>query len=388
MVPTAFVFLREFPLRQNGKIDFSALTSVQHNDTRQSEPVALTPVGTRVLEILRHALQYNELGPDDDFFQAGGDLLLAIQVLFQLENAFSISISSGVMAESITARRLGGILEQEVLRGSPPAGIVELRKGTGEKNLFCIPGMSGTAIGIRPLAQKISNPRTIYAFELHNLDVDPLALEFIEETAKVLIQTLRQVQPHGPYALVGYSYGGNIVVEMARQLIADGLSIDLALIIDAYVPGSTRFVSGLKKLATHLRIITQSKFSDACDHVLSRIRRRIIPSPQGTGKVAPPQSMLQTPTAQRIAKTSEHCHRAFANYRPTPFPGRIALVAATDLNDWVEIVDPSEKLGWGAICQGGVDVISIGCKHLELFKEPHVTKLASYLDGMMSVIGE
>ena len=50
--------------------------------------------------------------------------------------------------------------------------------------------------------------------------------------------------------------------------------------------------------------------------------------------------------------------------------GRIALVAATDLDEWAEIIDPSGTLV-GAKCRGGVDVLPIDCKHLDLLKEPH-----------------
>ena len=68
---------------------------------------------------------------------------------------------------------------------------------------------------------------------------------------------MREVQPVGPYAILGYSFGGNLAVEVARQLIANDQTVELVTILDAYAPGSLRSRSGLRKLATHLRIIAR-----------------------------------------------------------------------------------------------------------------------------------
>jgi amino acid adenylation domain-containing protein len=384
MVPTFFEFLPEFPLRSNGKLDRTVLESNLPRPTSQPDSSSINPVEARVLEILRQALEYSELDLDDDLFESGGDSLLAIRVLFQLENAFSTVLSPSIMTESITARRLASMLMGDQQYSTLPAGVVKIKSGEHGSALFCVPGLGGTTAWFHKLARHAKIERPVYTFELHDLDTEVAVFQSIEETASVIVQCMRKVQPVGPYAVIGYSYGGNVAIEMVRQLIADGQKVELALIIDAYAPNSTRFVSGKKKLATHFRNIKRSKFKKGSDYVLSRLRHRILRPPVDPSKTISLRLAEDTPTARRIAATSELCRRAFDAYRPLPFPGRITLLAATDLNEWIEIVDRSGTLGWGTVCRGGVDVLSIKCNHLDLFKEPHVKELAACLDLLLS----
>ena len=79
---------------------------------------------------------------------------------------------------------------------------------------------------------------------------------------------MRQIQPVGPYAIVGYSYGGNLAVEVSRQLISHGQSIELAVVLDAYAPGALRdtapprpIETQTQRLKRHFEILIRSKSS-------------------------------------------------------------------------------------------------------------------------------
>ena len=87
-----------------------------------------------------------------------------------------------------------------------------------------------------------------------------------------------------------------------------------------------------------------------------------------------------------MAEVSKHCLRAFHAIAPKAFSGRIVLVSATDLDDWTEVADPAGTYGWSSICKGGVDVIPMACRHLDIFKEPHVTDLAGHINDLLSAI--
>jgi thioesterase domain-containing protein len=73
-------------------------------------------------------------------------------------------------------------------------------------------------------------------------------------------------------------------------------------------------------------------------------------------------------------------------YYPKVFPGRIVLLRATDLDDWLEVADPSGTCGWGSICRGGVDVISMTCRHLDVLRMPHLTTLAAHINNLLDAI--
>jgi thioesterase domain-containing protein len=242
--------------------------------------------------------------------------------------------------------------------------------------------MGSVAFQFHVLAKRLRTRRQLLAIEVHDMDIAPSVLESLPDTAEAVVRRMRQVQPVGPYAFVGYSYGGNLAVEVARRLMNENQAVELVTVLDAYAPGSLRNPVRLNKVIRHLRILMRMKRHDAYAYISSKVRKRF-----GRGSDAAPDAdlALAAPTSElerRLADTSERCSRAFDVYRPLPFPGRIVLVHATDLGDWMEVADPSGTCGWSAICTQGVDIIPIGCRHLDLFQEPHLTELAGHLDGL------
>jgi acetoacetyl-CoA synthetase len=219
--------------------------------------------------------------------------------------------------------------------------------------------------------------RPILAIELHNLEVGPSVLESIEETAKAVVGRMREVQPVGPYAILGYSFGGNLAVEVARQLTANGQKVELVTVLDSYVPGL--LPKGLSEVVMHLRIIAGLNLHESYTYISSRIKRRLFPRFQSS-----PKSKIE----RAIAEAAKHCLHAYDAHRPEGFSGRIVLVRATDFGDLMEAADPSGTCGWSFVCKGGVYVIPMPCRHEDFFKEPHVTDLAGHIDDLLDAIDE
>src|ERR1039458_3305189 len=94
----------------------------------------------------------------------------------------------------------------------------------------------------------------ILSTEVHYVEVGLSTFKSMECIAAAVVQRMRQVQPVGPYTILGYSFGGNLAVEVARQLMRDHQVLESLVLLDAYAPGSLRSFKGLRKLATHLRI--------------------------------------------------------------------------------------------------------------------------------------
>jgi thioesterase domain-containing protein len=265
---------------------------------------------------------------------------------------------------AFTARRIAGVLESP--SGTYPAGVVQIKEGANGRPLFCLLGAGATVLEFRSLAATLRTRRPMLAFELHNLQVDPSVFDSIENTAAAVIERMREIQPVGPYAIIGYSYGGNLAVEVSRQLIAGDQSIELAVVLDAYAPGALLntaiprpIEAQTQRLKRHFEILIRANLRQAWAYISLR---------------------------RRISKTCKRCMSAVANYRAAVFPGRITLVRADTRDDWIEVVDSSGTSGWGSICEGGVDVIPIACHHLDILKEPHVTDLAQYIDRMLIAI--
>ena len=366
MVPATFRFLRELPLNPNGKLDLAALEDSQDAALSAHEDGSTSKIESRVLEILREVLHHQTLSTDDDFFEAGGDSLRAITLMLRLEREFGGELSAHMMEGAYTARRLAAFLENPSLFSTKyPTGVVEVRTGTSGRPLFCLPGISSTAFQFSGLAAKLRSGRPVIAIELHHIEIEVSVLESLEATARAVIQLMRKVQPDGPYAILGFSYGGNLAVEVARQLIEDGQMLELVTILDAYAPGSTRELRRLETLDRHMRNFVRQSPLESYAYISTRIRRRLFPTSQDQNPINPPLSEIE----RRVAKISKPCLRALEAHQTMAYDGKIVFVSATNQLDWVaKMSGPTGACGWDLVCLGGVEVIPIACGHLDIFK--------------------
>lgn len=102
----------------------------------------------------------------------------------------------------------------------------------GSWPLFIIPGIGGKNDRFRMFGNIFREICTVYGLEMMGTQRDETPLRSIEAIAAQNILWIKEVQPEGPYRLLGYSYGANILYEMVCQLEAAGESVDFAAILD------------------------------------------------------------------------------------------------------------------------------------------------------------
>jgi thioesterase domain-containing protein len=389
MVPSAIVVLDRLPLTPNGKVDRRALPAPelmpghgqhhgQRHALRSQQDVPLTSAETSLLAIWRKALNVPTLSANDDFFAAGGNSLQAIRVIAIAERELGMIIPLRTWIEGRTVRRITSLLEHAEL-SVLPKGIVRIRRGDKGYPLYCLPGAAGGALQFERFATKLRTGRAIYAVEPHNFDIKHSTLGSLVDTAAAAVRCIREVQPKGPYSIIGFSYGGNLAIEVARTLLHEGERIALLAALDTHAPGARRKLRGIRKFPRLLKILRRMRFHEACGYLTSRTLRQL-------GLITPkPASQIFQSDHERIsAKVYQLESDAVASYHPGPIDQRMLLVQAIAPEEnvdrsWTEVADPSDPYGWAPICTGGIDVIRIDCKHLELFQEPHITKLAHHL---------
>jgi amino acid adenylation domain-containing protein len=378
MLPAQFLFLERLPLTPNGKLDVAALENATHPSSRVEidEPTSLAE--SRILAIMRDVLGNDDLTINEDFLECGGDSLLAIKLFLRFETAFEKDFTANAIKGPFTAKRLAAYLEAPLpSQKLYPTGALEIRAGSTDRPLFCLPGLPATALQFSGLAAKLNTQRPIVVIEPHNLQLGTSSLQSIESIAQAIVATIRKVQPEGPYTILGYSFGGYLAVEASRQLATDNQSLELVVVLDTHIAGSTRDPTGLRKLATHLRLLARQRPYELYTYVSSRVRKRLFGRPQKADDAQ--ASTTKSDIERALSEFSEHCSRALSGYRPEAFSGKIVLFSATDLDDWTEVVDRSGTFGWGSVCEGGVDVVPMACHHLDLLKQPELPKYISNL---------
>jgi thioesterase domain-containing protein len=232
MVPSTFVFLDALPLTPHGKVDHQGLPDPESDATETGcEFVEPRDETERVLcRIWAETLKLERVGIDDDFFAIGGHSLLAAKLFWHLDEQFGRSLPLGVLFSAPTVRALA-----ERYRTAPEQqfrALVALRKSGSLTPVFAVPGVYGNVLCFAELSQALGSDQPFYGLQSVGLDGSEAPLTSIEEMAKLNISELRNVQPQGPYVLIGACFGATVAYEMARQLLADSHEVFFLGLLD------------------------------------------------------------------------------------------------------------------------------------------------------------
>jgi acetoacetyl-CoA synthetase len=220
-----------------------------------------------------------------------------------------------------TIRALAILLEKYCTTLVSP--LILLKAGTETPPVFITHGLSGDA-DFFELARQTRTNHPIYGIQAKlALDAEQL-FDRIEDMARHNVETIRTIQPKGPYALIGYSFGGLVALEMSRCLLADGENVALLALLDAYphsryLPPAQRLRLTLRRTKRHLLNIKQMPFGKAMSYCRRGLIRRL--------HLVGFQTRLSA-DAHSSSHIKDRNYRAFKNYRPQFYPGRIKFVRA------------------------------------------------------------
>ena len=230
MIPSAFVILDAIPLTSNGKLDLKALPAPDCGGGTGRGP--RTPQEQVLCELFAEVLGVARIGIDDDFFDMGGHSLLAARLISRVRTTLDVALGLRSVFQAPTVASLAAHLDT----GNPDDGfdvILPLRSDGRRPALFCIHPAAGLGWSYHGLLKHIGPDHPLYAVQARGLArSEPLPTSF-EEMARDYANQIREVQPSGPYNLLGWSVGGLLAHAVATQLQRDGEQIALLAILDA-----------------------------------------------------------------------------------------------------------------------------------------------------------
>ncbi|MEZ7154951.1 amino acid adenylation domain-containing protein [Streptomyces sp. MAD19A] len=234
MVPSAFLTLDALPLTPNGKLDRRALPAPEHLGSAGRGPHG--PVEETLYELFREVLGVAQLGVDDDFFALGGHSMLAARLLARINSALGVELSVRSLFDEPTVAGLAAEIERGEQRDSF-AVLLPLRERGDRAPLFCVHPAAGLGWCYAGLLSHLDTDIPVYALQAHGAWAGDDALPgSIEEMAAVYVRHVREVRPHGPYRLLGWSFGGHVAHAMAEQLQRAGEDVELLTLLDAFPP--------------------------------------------------------------------------------------------------------------------------------------------------------
>ena len=376
MLPSAFVFLDALPLSAHGKVDRRALPDPAPSARRAGAP-AVSPrdeTEHRLAALWEDLLGVSPLGVNDDFFALGGHSLLAVRLTARIERSLGVRLPISALVEAPTIERLAARLRGGSPRRRSP--LVTLQPQGAGRPLFLVHPIGGDVVCYAELARRLGMERPLYGLQAvpdgETASLDSLASRYLE--------AVREVQKDGPYLLGGWSFGGTIAYEMARQLEAGGERVALLALVDVGPPersGSDEPGDSalLVRLAEDLVRMSGREVRFGTD-VLAGLEAeaglaRLLALGRSEG-ILPPE--VEVSHLRELLNLFRRHLRAARNYVPGPYGGSVTLFRATG-SMTSETADPT--FGWGRFAS--IDLRLLDGDHYSVLRNPRVEALAEAL---------
>ncbi|MBL8931205.1 MAG: alpha/beta fold hydrolase [Kineosporiaceae bacterium] len=354
MVPEAVVFLKALPRTDRGKLDRSALPE----PPAIGGPETYGPMSDweqAVADLWAGALELPSVGPDDDFFELGGDSLAAEAILSSTIADLGVpaaQVTATVLTEAPTVRQFAA----RVQRAPDALGalLVPLQRTGSRPPVFFIAGGGGLGVAFVAVARRLGADQPSYAVQMHGMERRGVPDWTVARAARRNLTVIRTVQPRGPYVLAGHSYGGLVALEMAHQLRAAGEEVALLAVLDSFPPEPSMHP------APEPRSLAR------------RIRAGL--GLAATGWATPPGGGNYWRFYDLTSFIGRH-------YRTNPYPGR-AMVVVADSPEKVQ------RSAWAKHLTGEWSLVDVGGDHLSMLREPHAADVAACLVRALEQVRE
>ena len=372
LVPSEFEVLAALPLTLNGKVDRRALARPAAPPRRPTAP--RTDVEQLVAGIWSEALGVATVGVYDDFFDLGGHSLVAVRVMAQLEARTGRRLPLAALFTHPTVAALALALQ---LDGKSVTwdSLVPIKPEGGKMPLYLVHGSGLNVLMFNAIARHLDPDQPVFGLQAQGLNGVDRPLDRIEDMAAHYIAAIRGQNPTGPYALAGFSFGGLIAFEMARQLLAAGHEVRLLALFDTYAYQSNHRTPWPRRTAQNAATLLK-KILYSCV-LLTRNPRRIYTykREQLLGKLA--DALGRARPAAAYPPLIDHLNEvAWREYVLKPTPVAVDLFRARDRTFYMP---DATHLGWRPLALRGVRVREMPGEHNYMFAPPYEQGFAAAL---------
>jgi thioesterase domain-containing protein/acyl carrier protein len=344
-------------------------------------------VQSRLVELWQAAFG-TPIGVDQNFFELGGDSLLAARLFIQIEKAFQMELPLAVLLEAPTIRQLAGIISAPTVCSSHSSLVPAQPSGT-KPPLFCVHGHTGEIFYCRNLSLSLGADQPIFGLRSRGLGGEAPFLT-VEEMATHYLREIRTVQREGPYFLVGYCFGGMIAYEMGRLLKAQGEEVALLVMFNTPAPGSLKWwplrpdylVTRITRELRNLRTLkTREKLVFLPSKAIGLAQLAFGSFKAALWRALAKSSIGAEREAQELLSIADLNLLAAKAYDPGTYPGRIIFFLTKDDATSLNATDPAR--GWMALAEDGIEVYTFDAGTPSLRQAPNI-ELAEKLKSRLT----
>ncbi|KAF9995649.1 hypothetical protein BGZ80_003847, partial [Entomortierella chlamydospora] len=308
-------------------------------------------------------LKIDQIGRHDNFFAIGGHSLMAMRMISSVQSKLGFSLKLKMLFTSPTIAEMA----KSLVQGSPAAttlgddeySVLLPLKGGSRPPLFCIHPGQGLSWIYMGLVKHLHSERPLYGLQARGLDGKAAMAGSVEEMAKDYLAHVCKIQPHGPYHLLGWSFGGTVAHSMAVELEKQGEKVALLAMMDS--------------------VCDFSVYGDDDEEEYEQDEKEYV---QHLSHFAGKSSIGGGLTLQeRVMPISANNSDLAGRFKPSVFGGNVTYFrAAVPSRDKAPLVDPAS---WAPYVRGEMAVYDVACKHLEMDKPENIAVVGAVVAAKM-----
>ncbi|TAK60284.1 non-ribosomal peptide synthetase [Methylobacter sp.] len=380
MVPSAIVILERLPLTANGKLDRKALPDPELNSVKATQVLPVGFVQQTLVGIWREILALDQaISVDDDFFELGGHSLLVLDLMTQIKVALGKTLPLAAIFQAPTISALSQLIDKDH-QEAEWTPLVSLKTKGDAPALFCFHPVGGHVICYNELAKALPDDQPVYGLRAPGMESDQSIMTQLPEMAAYYLKFIKTIQKQGGYRLLGYSFGGLLAYEVARQLEAMGDTVDFVGLLDTAHPELTAhgaaktddaellvsLFPGLGYTAELLRTLPKS---EQLTQVFSRAKQ--------AGLV--PRAMDD----EAIERYFNVCRSMLQmTYRPQKINAPVTLIRAQEGS---RRITADDYLTWQQVSGLNMTLHWLSGQHENMMEQPHVGKIAQVVEDLINI---
>jgi thioesterase domain-containing protein len=376
MVPWAFVALDDMPLTSNGKVDRTALPTPNLGAGSERTHVApRSPTEQAVALIFEQLLGVHPISADDDFFLLGGHSLLSVQLCSMIHSRLGVALPLATMFTTRTVEAIAGAIDGRATVAT--SHLVPMRRGGSRVPLVMVHAIGGTVFSYLDLVARLAPGRPCYAIQAKGVTEGETPAETLEGMARQYVELLHGELGGQPCHLLGWSFGGIVAIEMARQLAGARKQVASITLLDSFAPqrrpDKLDPLVSLEMFARDLGLDLERKQLIGMDreqafaHVVARAANAsMLPGDIGAAELS------------RFLRVFEANIVAEGHYEAEPLGADVTLITAS------EPVRSDPSHGLRPLVAGTLTIRETPGDHYSILRPPAVDSLARTLDELLS----